>query len=174
MVKEQDIKTELPYRVPTEIGVWGWWIILAVFSVLFIIGLISVIDLEGFKSGLWCFGIILALGFGLLKLHPVLLITSRGVCYREFLFFQNVDWPAIQEIKTTAVWHRGTELKGGVCEMDIYHTGTGAPNPIAINVKIFTRNGLIELAELLAKNATHAKLDEGTENLIKGIMPSLF
>jgi hypothetical protein len=165
---------KLPFRVPTDIGVWSWWIIFSIILLFSVIGLISAINLEGFKSGLLCLGIILMLGFGFLKLHPNLLITTDGVCYREFFFWQRVGWSDIQEIQTIASITPKYKLKGGMIEMDIYQNGTQSPNPIAINLKVFTSDGLIIMAEMIAMKAPQAKLDETTENLRKGIMPSLF
>jgi len=166
---------KFPYRVHTDLNMWVWRVGFVLVFALSITASVSIVieNIGNFVN--WLGGLfILVFPFILLKLGPTLIVTEEGLSYREYFFQQKIVWSAIQEIQTTALWARRVRLKGGVCEMDIYHTGTKVSNPIAINVKVFTSDGLVALGEMIAQKASHAKLDEGTENLRKGIMPSLF
>jgi len=75
-IEMENIK--LPYKVPTDIGTWTWWIVFSIFLLSSLVGLISVINLEGFKNGLWFLTIVLVLGFIFLKLHPSFTNYQRG------------------------------------------------------------------------------------------------
>ena len=165
-------KPGLPYRVPTDIKPILWWPIFIIVTVLWA-GMMLALCFEGLK------GIVLGLLFGgfflfcLLKLFPYLVITEQGIVYREFFKKTKISWATLQKVETNASFWTRYFLKGGMIEMDLFHEESGISSPVAINLKVFTKDGLISLVESIASNAPQAELDEITKNIQKGIMPSL-
>jgi hypothetical protein len=179
--KQKTGNPTLPYRLPTDIGVWTWWIVFAVFILVSLAGLISIVNLEGLWNGVLFLFLPLILGFCLLKLHPDLWISDNGICYKEYLFKKyTIAWEEILEVRTTAPANiadfvkRGQELQGAIIRMDIYHAGKESINPLSINIKPFKLSGLVMLAKTIDQKASRSKLDYGTKALKEGNPPSIF
>src|SRR5271170_2364672 len=100
MTNPEKTPVELPYQVPNDIGNWVWWIFFAIYMViaLFLIG--TEFHFDGWWAGLGIFILAFAGSLGLLKLHPHLLLTEEGICYREFFSLKKIAWSDIKKVRT--------------------------------------------------------------------------
>jgi len=101
-------------------------------------------------------------------------LSLDGVRYRSpFGRPPLVRWSSITRVRTGAKPFGG--FGGGDYPryfMEIH--ANELERPVIINVKFFSRAALARLATLLCQRAAHAHLDEATQHLAKGSVPSVF
>src|ERR1035438_3755818 len=119
---------KLPFRVPTNINSFIFFLVLFILSGLTMLIFVVVLQepLENLVASILMVTFFFVV---LLKLYPSLWIAESGIRYKEYFIFpdRKIDWADFREAKTTAAtigeefFKRGRKWQGGIIEMEIHH-----------------------------------------------------
>ena len=106
----------------------------------------------------------------LLLIHGCrIVITENGLAYKRlFIWSRSVSFDEIKELKVE-LGSKG--VKPPYRLLIFPHARTC--EPLTINIKLFSRNGLAKLMKIISAKASTAHLDKRCEQMKERVMPSL-
>jgi hypothetical protein len=178
-----DTFAHLPYRVPVDFIARGCQIFLLALGFFFFYLLFQ--DPRDTLPYEWVIAAVFLVYGVYLQIHPSgLTVDENGIQHLSKLFkSRSIEWGSIAKV-TTGIrdfHHKGYLVKGTLGKVDttigpylmIFDRKDGGP-PFYLNIKPYSVKGLATLVYFITTKASLARIDESTQKLTLGIMPSAF
>lgn len=178
-----DTKAQLPYRVPVDIMVRTFQVIILLFG-LFLLG-ICLSNLRHPEPFSWGMGILLTLYGAYLQFHSSgLVLDEQGIHYTSvFGRRKGIQWEEISKVVsgTQDFNLKGIPLKGNLGKVNprmgpylmIFVRKDGADHYL-LNFKPYSVKGLATMVHFITLRTIGADIDEKTRKMMNGIFPSIF
>ncbi len=178
-----DATAQLPYRVPVDMIMRFFQIMILLFGLFLLYGCLS--DLKNPDPTAWAMGILLTLYGAYLQFRSSGLgLDEKGIHHTSILMRRKgIQWEEISKVisGTQDFNLEGIPLKGGLGKVDprmgpylmIFARKDGG-EPFLLNFKPYSVKGLATMVHFITLRASDAELDEKTRNIMVGIFPSVF